>query len=193
MNKYILGLIVILSLALAYFLFLKTDVKHKNASNNVQIGGDFALIDTNNKIVTRDSLKDKITLLFFGFTHCPMICPTALGTLSAFYDKLDDKEKNKINIIFITLDPERDSSNHLKEYITNFKTPIIALTGNKEQIENIARNYKIYYEKINLENNDYTINHSTLIYLMDKNHKYFSHFPYDINSDEIYKVIRDLI
>ncbi len=193
MNKYILGLVI---LAVAFIVILQNNKKPSNITTqeeNTIIGGDFQLIDHNNTIFNSKQLEGKYSIIFFGFTHCPMICPTALGTLSSLYKSLNEKEKSKINIVFITLDPERDTAEYINSYIENFVTPFIALTGSNQEIKATADKYKIFYEKIPLADNNYTINHSTLIYIMSKNNKYITHFPYDVNSEEIYNKLKEII
>jgi len=193
MNKYILGLVILI---VAIIVTLQNSKKPSDISidqENTTIGGDFQLIDSNGEIFSSKQLENKYSIVFFGFTHCPMICPTALGTLSALYKSLNEKEKSKLNIVFITLDPERDTAEYLNSYIENFATPFIALTGSNQEIKATADKYKIFYEKIPLADNNYTINHSTLIYIMSKNNKYITHFPYDVNSEEIYNKLKEII
>jgi len=105
-------------------------------------------------------------LLFFGFTHCPEVCPT---TLSNLLNNIELLEKNKKNyrVLFITLDPERDTINNLKDYLQNFNSSVIGLTGELNEINKFAKNWNIYWEKVS-EGDDYTINHTATVFMINK-------------------------
>lgn len=119
------------------------------------------------KIVDIKDFKDTPTLLFFGFTHCPEVCPT---TLSNLLNNIELLEKNKKNyrVLFITLDPERDTINNLKDYLQNFNSSVIGLTGELNEINKFAKNWNIYWEKVS-EGDDYTINHTATVFMINKN------------------------
>ncbi len=118
------------------------------------------------KIVNIKDFKDKPTLLFFGFTHCPEVCPT---TLSNLLNNIELLEKNKKNyrVLFVTLDPERDTINNLNDYLQNFNSSVIGLTGELNEINKFARNWNIYWEKIS-EGDGYTINHTATVFMINK-------------------------
>ena len=118
------------------------------------------------KIVDIKDFKDTPTLLFFGFTHCPEVCPT---TLSNLLNNIELLEKNKKNykVLFITLDPERDTINNLKDYLQNFNSSVIGLTGELNEINKFAKNWNIYWEKVS-EGDDYTINHTATVFMINK-------------------------
>ena len=113
------------------------------------------------KIVNIKDFKDTPTLLFFGFTHCPEVCPT---TLSNLLNNIELLEKNKKNyrVLFVTLDPERDTINNLNDYLQNFNSSVIGLTGELNEINKFAKNWNIYWEKVS-EGDDYTINHTATV------------------------------
>ena len=119
------------------------------------------------KIVDIKDFKDTPTLLFFGFTHCPEVCPT---TLSNLLNNIELLEKNKKNyrVLFVTLDPERDTINNLNDYLQNFNSSVIGLTGELNEINKFAKNWNIYWEKVS-EGDDYTINHTTTVFMINKN------------------------
>ena len=119
------------------------------------------------KIVNIKDFEDTPTLLFFGFTHCPEVCPT---TLSNLLNNIELLEKNKKNyrVLFITLDPERDTINNLKDYLQNFNSSVIGLTGELNEINKFAKNWNIYWEKVS-EGDDYTINHTATVFMINKN------------------------
>ena len=119
------------------------------------------------KIVDIKDFKDTPTLLFFGFTHCPEVCPT---TLSNLLNNIELLEKNKKNyrVLFVTLDPERDTINNLNDYLQNFNSSVIGLTGELNEINKFAKNWNIYWEKV-AEGDDYTINHTATVFMINKN------------------------
>ena len=119
------------------------------------------------KIVNIKDFEDTPTLLFFGFTHCPEVCPT---TLSNLLNNIELLEKNKKNyrVLFVTLDPERDTINNLNDYLQNFNSSVIGLTGELNEINKFAKNWNIYWEKVS-EGDDYTINHTATVFMINKN------------------------
>ena len=124
------------------------------------------LFSHNGKKVNIKDFKDTPTLLFFGFTHCPEVCPT---TLSNLLNNIELLEKNKKNyrVLFVTLDPERDTLNILNDYLQNFNSSVIGLTGELSEINKFAKNWNIYWEKIP-EGDDYTINHTATVFMINK-------------------------
>jgi cytochrome oxidase Cu insertion factor (SCO1/SenC/PrrC family) len=157
----------------------------KAAEESAAIGGDFSLTDQNGQTVTNESLKGKLRLVYFGFTFCPDICPTALLAMAEAAKQLGNKAPAQI---FISVDPERDTVEHLKEYAENFPG-LIALTGSAESVKQAARAYKVYYKK-NGEDKNYLIDHSGFIYLMDKEGNYLAHFPHNATPDKIVTAIQ---
>ena len=118
------------------------------------------------KIVNIKDFKDTPTLLFFGFTHCPEVCPT---TLSNLLNNIELLEKNKKNyrVLFVTLDPERDTINILNDYLQNFNSSVIGLTGELNEINKFAKNWNIFWEKVPDEDG-YTINHTATVFMINK-------------------------
>ena len=189
--------LVIFWLLLDYFYFSKLEDKNKvklESQQSVTIGGDFNLIGKGGKKYNIDSFKGKPLLIFFGFTSCPDICPYGLTMISSVLDTLD-KDSNKINAVFITLDPERDNLEKVSEFASMFHKEIIGLTGSLEQVGSVALAWKVYKKKVFLESSDlgYTIDHSAFIYLMDENGKYYTHFPHSIDAEEIIKELETFI
>ena len=124
------------------------------------------LFSHNGRIVNIKDFKDTPTLLFFGFTHCPEVCPT---TLSNLLNNIELVEKNKKNyrVLFVTLDPGRDTINNLNDYLQNFNSSVIGLTGELNEINKFAKNWNIYWEKVS-EGDDYTINHTATVFMINK-------------------------
>jgi protein SCO1/2 len=130
-------------------------------------GGPFKLTDQDGRVVTDAEFRGKWLLLYFGYTHCPDACPTALNSIAEALDQLGPS-RQKMQPIFITLDPERDTPATLKEYTGAFQAGILGLTGTPEEIAATAKEYRIAYQKHPIpENDDYSIDHTSVIFLVD--------------------------
>jgi protein SCO1 len=145
------------------------------APSAAAIGGPFRLVDQNGQTVTDQDLKGAPYLVFFGFTHCPDVCPTTLMELSNVLDRLGP-DAARVGALFITVDPERDTSAELKDYLSSFNPRFRGLTGDPAAIAAVAKAYRVYLKKVPLENGDYTMDHTALVYLMDKNGKFVAPF-----------------
>lgn len=150
------------------------------------IGGPFSLTDQNGKRVTEKDFLGRYTLVFFGFTHCPDICPSSLQVMAAALDKLGDKAKDLVPV-FITLDPERDTPEKIGEYVKSFDSRFVGLTGSKEEVAAAAKAYRVYYQIVPDETNkgEYTIDHAAIIYLMGKDGEFVTHVPHATTPDAI--------
>ncbi len=154
------------------------------------IGGPFELTDQNGNTVTDQSFKGRLMLIYFGFTYCPDACPTALGVMSAALDKLD-VAADRVAPILITVDPERDTPEVLKEYVGAFHPRMVGLTGTREQIAQAAKAYRVFYQKApGATSDEYLMDHTLLIYLMDADGKYVAHFGPDATPDQVAAEIR---
>ena len=159
-------------------------------TGEVLIGGPFELVDQNGTKVTDQTFKGRLMLIYFGFTYCPDACPTALGIMSAALDKLDTAADRVVPIL-ITVDPERDTPQVLKDYVSNFHPRMMGLTGTKEQIAQVAKAYRVFYQKAaGPTPDDYLMDHTLLIYLMDGDGKYLTHFGPDATPDQMADEIR---
>ena len=171
-NLIMMTILVFFILVVIFFINLLYDKKKPNLT----LGGSFILTDQNGK--TFDSKKvNKKKLLYFGYTYCPDICPFDLLKISKIFEN-NPKLKNEIEPVFITVDPERDTIKKLKIFMENFDQSITALTGTKDEIKDVLRKFRIYV-KINKKSpidNDYLIDHSSLIFLLDKDDSYIKFF-----------------
>ena len=127
------------------------------------VGGPFTLTNQDGQVVDQSILKDKWTLVFFGFTYCPDYCPTTLGVLNAVQERMGDKAKD-LQIVFVSIDPERDTPKLLKDYLSSdgFPDGVIGLTGTPEQTAQVAKAYRAFYQKVG-EGEGYTRNHSLTV------------------------------
>ena len=139
------------------------------------IGGPFQLTDQAGQTVTDQDLKGRPTLIFFGFTHCPDICPTSLFEISEVL-KAMGKDADRINAYFVSVDPERDTTAAMKEYLSSFDPHLKGLTGNPEAVAKVLSAYRVYSKKVPLKDGDYTMDHTALIYLMDRDGNFVSPF-----------------
>jgi protein SCO1/2 len=139
------------------------------------IGGPFQLVDQTGQIVTEKTLQGKPTLIFFGFTHCPDVCPTALFEMSEVLRNMG-KDASRVNTYFVSVDPERDTAEVMKNYLGSFDPNLKGLTGNEEAVAKIVSAYRVYAKKVPLKDGDYTMDHTALIYLMDKDGQFVAPF-----------------
>jgi protein SCO1/2 len=139
------------------------------------IGGPFQLTDQNGKAVTDKSLKGKPTLIFFGYTHCPDVCPTSLFEISEVLRALG-KDADKVNAVFISVDPERDTVATMKDYLSSFDPHLEGLSGDPAETAKVITSYRVYAKKVPTKDGDYTMDHTALIYLMDRDGRFVSPF-----------------
>ncbi len=164
LSSIIISFVIILVLT---FLFADYLSRKNTPQKLSEIINKVNLIDHNGQPFKSASLKNKSSLLFFGFTNCPEICPTTLADLSEITKEVTLSD-NAINIIFVTLDPKRDNKNHFKDYIEYFDGNIIGLTGNKFDIKKFADNWGVFYETVKTTNNNYTLNHTATVFMIDE-------------------------
>lgn len=157
------------------------------------VGGPFELVSHQGERVTDKDFRGKYMLVSFGYTYCPDVCPTELQVLSAALDALGEKARN-IQPIFITIDPERDTVAALAQYMPSFHPRYIGLTGSPEAIAKAAKAYRVYYAKsANKSGEDYLMDHSSIIYLMDKEGTFLKHFSYGTDARTLAKAIEKAI
>jgi protein SCO1/2 len=139
------------------------------------IGGPFQLTDQNGKTVTDKNLKGKPTLIFFGYTHCPDVCPTSLFEISEVLRAMG-KDADKVNAVFISVDPERDTPAAMKDYLSSFDPHLEGLSGDPAETAKVITSYRVYAKKVPTKDGDYTMDHTALIYLMDRDGRFVSPF-----------------
>ena len=140
------------------------------------VGGPFRLVDQDGKVTTDQDFKGKPFLVFFGFTHCPDVCPTALFEISEVFGKLG-ADTERVRALFITVDPERDTPEKLKDYLASFDSHVRGLTGDPAAVQAVTKSYRVYSKKVPLEGGkDYTMDHTAIVYLMDKEGRFVAPF-----------------
>lgn len=154
------------------------------------VGGPFALVDHTGRKRTNEDFRGKLMLVYFGFTYCPDICPTDLQNMGLALDQLGPAG-DKVQPLFITVDPERDTVEHLNEYVPLFHPRLIGLTGDAAAIGAAADAFKVYYARVpNKQGDDYTIDHTAFIYLMGADGSYVGFFPPGTTSERIADALR---
>ena len=192
----LLNLILIFIIVSIYF-FINKDYYQNNLVQQIENqdslpGGHFVLTNQNNKLFDSAS-SENLMLIYFGFTYCPDVCPTTLIKMADIIDKLGEDSK-KVNSIFITVDPERDTPNIILNYVNAFHSDIIGLTGTKAEIDKVAQDWGVYYEKEVLEGEEeYTVNHLDIIFLANANGEFVDYFPPKIQSALIVEKIKNII
>ena len=188
LSSIIISFIIILALT---FLFAEY-LSRKNAPQKMsEIIDKVHLIDHNGQAFKETTLKNKPSLLFFGFTNCPEICPTTLADLSEITKEVTSSV-NAINIIFVTLDPIRDNKKHLKDYVQYFGSNIIGVTGDKVEIKKFAENWGVFYETVNTSNNNYTLNHTATVFMIDELGSFRGTISWGENENSVIQKINNL-
>jgi protein SCO1 len=139
------------------------------------VGGPFQLVDQDGKTVSDADMKGRPFLVFFGYTHCPDVCPTTLFEMSQMLHALGP-DAGRIGALFITVDPERDTPAVLKDYLASFDPHLRGLTGDPAAVDAALKAYRVYAKKVPLKDRDYTMDHTAVVYLMDKNGRFVAPF-----------------
>jgi len=185
--------IAIITGCLLIFLFIMLPIflsmeKKKDEVEAKFKGSEFSLIDVNNEIITDKSFKGPLTAIFFGFTNCPDICPMTLSNLDTVIDNLEKKKKEKFKVFFVSIDPQRDTPEVIKEYLNSFENKIYGITGDPKKIFLMSQSWGVMSEKIFTGEGEYLINHSSSIILL-KNGKFVSRISHHAAYKDIFKNI----
>lgn len=185
MSRRILALIAVLALALAILtgLAVRKGVLGSQPQT-VALGGPFQLVDTTGRTVDQDVLKGKWSVVFFGFTHCPDICPTTLFELAQVEPLLGARAED-FQAVLISVDPERDTPAQMRAYVANpaFPKRLVGLTGSPAQVDTAAKAYRVFYQKAG-EGPDYTVNHASYSYLMSPTGRFVCVLPYELTPEQ---------
>jgi len=149
----------------------------------VAIGGPFQLIDQDGRTVTEQALLGRPSLVFFGYTHCPDVCPATMYDISQIMRALGP-DADRARAVFITVDPERDTQPVLKDYMSSFDPHITGLTGDLDAITAVAKEYRVYFRKVATEGDDYGMDHTAITYLMDKEGRFVAPFSLKRTTEE---------
>ncbi len=180
----------------AFYLFIEPDDPTSNHDTLPAIvsekptGGNFTLVAQDGQHSLSD-FKGKLVLLYFGYTYCPDICPTDLGNLSMAYQRLTEAEKAQLQILFVTVDPKRDTAERMTEYAQYFNANIIGLTGTEQEIARVTQQYGAVYFRPQQKNSiNYTVDHSAFIYVIDQNGQLATQLPHGSPAQKIQQTIQ---
>ena len=158
----------------------------------VALGGPFTLIDQNGAEITEAAFEDGPTLLFFGFTHCPEVCPTTVYEMAGWFDALSP-EADALDAYFVTIDPERDTPEVLRDYLSSQTDEVVGITGPPEAVAQLAADWKVYRQKVPLEGDDYTMDHFAGVYMLDEDGEYAGLISYGEPAEKVVPKLRELL
>ena len=182
------GLVALMLVGMAAFA-VQTYLRAQSTGNAAlyegvsTVGGPFTLVRSDTgETVTEADFADKPKAMFFGFTYCPDVCPTTLFELATYLDQLGPLADN-IHPIMVTVDPERDTPEFLEQYVSAFSDRIIGLTGSRENIDEAIANYRVYARRVDLDDGDYTMDHTASIFLMNEANELVGTIAYQENPE----------
>ena len=173
------ALVLLLAAGLGVYALTGGGTHRPQGSGTALVGGPFTLVNQDGRQVTEKDFLGKYMLVFFGYTYCPDVCPTELQVMTAALDQMGP-EADRIQPVFVSIDPARDTPQVLKPYVANFGPRLVGLTGTDAQIAGIAKAYRVYYAKAggSTSSSDYLMDHSSIIYLMGPDGSFVKHMPY---------------
>ena len=196
--RWIAWSLVVLVAGLTVAVLVSTDIRDSllgrpgTGSGVAAIGGAFTMVDHTGKPVSDQDFVGKPSVYFFGFTHCPDVCPTSLYEISTMMEDLGP-EADKLNVSFVTVDPERDTAQVMSDYISPFDNRIVGLTGSTEQVADMTKAFRVFSRRVNLDDGDYTMDHTATIYLMDAEGAFAGTIAYGEDTETALGKLRNLI
>ncbi len=194
-SRFIVALVLVL-LALGGAVIAMTLTRNRGlqeaALSSPSIGGPFTLVAPDGKTVTDQTYRGKWLFIYFGYTFCPDACPTALNNISVALEKLG-AEADKIQPLFITVDPKRDTPQVMGDYLKSFDPRIVGLTGSQAQTDGVAKAYRVYVAPQENGGDDYAVDHSAYFYLMDPRGKFVNVIAGDVPGDQMADKLRKMM
>ncbi|EIM76196.1 inner mitochondrial membrane protein Sco1p [Nitratireductor aquibiodomus RA22] len=178
MRSILIGILAVIAVGVGLLTFQW----YQKQSSGEAFGVPFELVDQDGNPITEAAFKGGPRVVFFGFTHCPEVCPTTLFELDGYLEQLGD-EAADIKPYFVSIDPERDTPEVMKTYLSNFSDRITGITGDPEEVAAMAKGFSIYVRKVELEDGDYTMDHTASILLLDSDGDFFGTIAYEENSE----------
>jgi len=193
LSLFFLGFFIVIAVVLSYLVIQAKRTEEFNGFYIERDIGDFVLTDHNGHKVSLSEFKGKLVLLNFGYTSCPDICPTTLSSLRNTYNQLD-KNQDDIQVLFISIDPDRDDRKKLKKYVPFFHNDFIGLTGDDEELNKVAETFNIVYFKENGDTDgDYLMSHPTSVYLINRDGMLILKYPYNSKPENLVQDIKKLL
>lgn len=192
----ILPLVMLACMVAAVMLYYR-DRPAETAGQEASLGaGGFDLIDQTGRSFTSLDVRGSYVLLFFGFTHCPDVCPMTLANISAALDMVPEEIRTQVRPVFVSVDPERDTPDVIAEYLTRFSAPFVGLTGSRAQVEEVIAAYYVYAKKTqddDMAGGGYMMAHSTQVFILDEKGDYLSHFSGGTGAEAMAETLRELL
>ncbi|SEF48045.1 protein SCO1/2 [Thalassococcus halodurans] len=180
------GGLALLALFAALWVVMIIPKMNRTAADSLGMG-DYALLTTDRTQFTEDSLKGAPSAVFFGFTHCPEVCPTTLGDIAGWQAELSDQGK-ELRTYFVTVDPERDTIDMMQEYVS-WVPGVVGVSGPEEEVKKAITSFRVYAQKVPLKNGGYTMDHSAFVMLFDKKGRFVQTISYGEQFDSAMKKI----
>ena len=178
MRSILVGILVLMAAGVGFMTFQW----YRQTNGGEPYGAQFALVDQKGAPITEAAFRGQPSAIFFGFTHCPEVCPTTLFELDGWLKKLGDEGKN-LRAYFVTVDPERDTAAIMDTYLSNVSDRITGITGEPDKVQAMAKAYGIYWRKVDLEGGDYTMDHTASVILLDGDGAFAGTIAYEENPD----------
>lgn len=187
MRSILIGILVLMAAGVGYITFDWYRWQYAGKA----FGGPFTLVDHTGEPITEQAFRDHPTAVFFGFTHCPEVCPTTLFEMDGWLKQLGDEGK-EIDAYFVSVDPERDTPQVLGDYVSNVSDRIVGITGDPEKVAEMTKAFGIYVRKVELEGGDYTMDHTASVLLLNEAGDFWGTIAYGENSDTAIEKLKRL-
>jgi protein SCO1/2 len=191
-RRLLLSLVAVAAVSVAALSYLYINRQGPDAAGGIAIGGPIHLTDQNGSKFDSASLAGKPYAVFFGYTHCPDVCPTTLTDIAQATEAIGPDAKD-FTTLFVTIDPERDTVPVLKDYMSNFTAKAVGLTGTPQEIDAVAKEFRVYYKKVPTSDGGYSMDHTAVLYLMDKNGEFRSVISYAEDHDAYVRKIKEVL
>jgi protein SCO1/2 len=187
MRSILIGILVLMAAGVGYITFDWYRWQYAGKS----FGGQFTLVDQNGDQITEQAFRGQPTAVFFGFTHCPEVCPTTLFEMNGWLETLGEEGRD-IDAYFVSIDPERDTPEVLGDYVSNVSDRIVGITGDPEKVAEMAKSFGIYVRKVELEGGDYTMDHTASVLLLNDQGDFWGTIAYGENPDTAIEKLKRL-
>lgn len=193
-SKTLIAIFIGISLGVIWLVQPFSDKPGKLVLDDRPKGGDFTMQTAQGDKSLAD-FKGKLVLIYFGYTYCPDVCPTNLGNISIAYRSLSKEKQEQVQVLFISVDPNRDTPQRLAQYAEYFEADMIGMTSSKDYINKIARNYGVVYAKVDDPNNgtNYAVDHSAFTYVVDQNGELKQQLPHSTSDEQFGNVFKSYL